>query len=212
MKLVPLSNEDIDLYIEMFSDPVYMVDLGGPQPLEKIPRILEKQIQCNNSKTGLVLKIVPEEDDWQIAKQRWEARTSGENVEGKTFFAYNDPDNRTKWMKGIGSLCLWKGEHNGQSINEIGYGVLPTYQNYGFTSTAVKLLLEIARNDFDDRSGDEEAGSTKKSRWQEIHIFTSISNAASNKLCTKLGFEWLEACNMDYDGRDIPANHYKIVL
>lgn len=60
MKLIPLQSGDLGLYVKLFTDPIYMADLGGPQPLEKVPKILQKQIDSHTSGAGIVLKIVPQ--------------------------------------------------------------------------------------------------------------------------------------------------------
>ncbi len=185
MKLIPLQSGDLGLYVKLFTDPIYMADLGGPQPLEKVPKILQKQIDSHNSGAGIVLKIVPEEGDWLAAKEK---------RENKGFVTAEEPfydfENDFEWKEGIGSVCLWFYE----DTPEIGYGVLPKYQNFGFTSKAVSMLLDIARQD--------------KERWKIIYVMTAISNVPSNQLLQRLNFKFLEACEMDYDDRKIPANRY----
>lgn len=182
MKLIPLKEDDLELYIRMFSDPVYMADLGGPQPLEKIPILFEKQRSSHDSGASIVLKIVPEESDW-IADE--EAKEKNAIIE---FYDWRNDD---EWRKGIGSLCLWK--YYGDET-EIGYGILPKYQNHGFTTTAVKMLLDIAR--------------AEKEKWGSVHIYTNVDNHASNRLCEKLNFQFIDSREIDYDDRKIPANHY----
>ena len=36
MKLVPVSNDDLELYVTMFCDELHMAELGGVQPKEKV--------------------------------------------------------------------------------------------------------------------------------------------------------------------------------
>jgi RimJ/RimL family protein N-acetyltransferase len=186
MKLVPLEASDLDLYMRLFTDPVYMADLGGPQPAEKVPLIFEKQRSCHDSGDSIVLKIIPEETDWLLDEEH--KRKSG----ATEFYEYR---NDSEWQNGIGTLCLWKygGEHT-----EIGYGILPKYQNHGFTTTAVRMLLDMARQE--------------KEKWGLVHINTSVNNRSSNRLCEKLNLRFVEIRDIDYDDRIIQANHYTIDL
>eukprot|EP01040_Poterioochromonas_malhamensis_P002558 gene2558-2720_t len=114
MKLIPLQSGDLGLYVKLFTDPIYMADLGGPQPLEKVPKILQKQVDSHTSGAGIVLKIVPEEIDWFTAKEKREKR--GLITDEEPFY---DFENDLGWKEGIGSVCLWFYE----DTPEIGYGV-----------------------------------------------------------------------------------------
>lgn len=58
ISLEDISFNDIKLYESMFCDDDHMKDLGGSQPKEKIPEILQKQINCNEMKNGIVKKII----------------------------------------------------------------------------------------------------------------------------------------------------------
>ena len=98
----------------------------------------------------------------------------------------------------VGTLSVWESEDDdGQPINEIGWEVLPAYQGRGFASEAVRLVLDRAR----------ESG-----RWDVIHAHTGVDNGASNAICRKLGFEKLEECDIDYSGRILRCNHWRIRL
>lgn len=104
-------------------------------------------------------------------------------------------ENYFDWRRGVGTLCLWEGFVNDAPATEIGWGVIPLYQHNGFATKALSLFLEKAKID---------------GRWGVIHAMTSINNYPSNLLCKKAGFNFIESCEMDYDERKIPANHYTI--
>jgi RimJ/RimL family protein N-acetyltransferase len=60
VQLLPVNENDLPLYDLMFTDPVHMAELGGPQPTTKIPAILEKQINFSKEGKGWVFKIFVE--------------------------------------------------------------------------------------------------------------------------------------------------------
>ncbi|RYG99329.1 N-acetyltransferase [archaeon] len=126
MKLKEICIDDLDLYKAMFCDPVHMADLGGPQPEEKVPGILERQVNALVSGKGWIYKIVPEIEDW-----------NGSNI----------PRSNIDWTRGVGTICIWSGEYKDQPATEIGWGVLPAYQHRGFATKALTALLDLARND-----------------------------------------------------------------
>ena len=71
-----------------------------------------------------------------------------------------------------GSVVLWS--HSDDAISEIGWMVLPEFQNRGIAKAATKALLVRARDD---------------GRWGLIHAFPGVNNAPSNALCRSLGFQ-----------------------
>lgn len=93
----------------------------------------------------------------------------------------------------IGTIGIWAYEHEGEPISETGWMILPEHQGRGHASAALAALLERARHD---------------PRWGDIHAFPGATNAASNALCRKFGFERLERMTADYAGRTIEANHW----
>lgn len=172
MKLVPISLSDLPLYEKSFGDPVYMAELGGIQPPDKIPGILARQVACNEKDSGWVLKMVPTEEDVE---------------EGEL-------DRDPELSLGVGTVCVWGGEFQGEPCTEMGWGVITKYQNRGFATKGVRLMLEKAK---------------ENGRWGMIHVFTSTTNVASNAMCRTLGFELLGETDIDYDGRPLHSNHYQ---
>jgi RimJ/RimL family protein N-acetyltransferase len=96
-----------------------------------------------------------------------------------------------------GSVCIWESSLNDQSINEIGWMILPEFQGKGLASRAVRALLDKARTE---------------NRWDVIHAFPPTTNTPSNALCRKLGFSLVEECDVDYAGRALHCNHWQIDL
>eukprot|EP01031_Cornospumella_fuschlensis_P035944 gene35944-43595_t len=123
MKLVDISKDDIDLYKAMFCDPVHMADLGGPQPEDKVPGILERQIDHVSQGKGWVFKIVPELNDFK-----------GREV----------PEGAIDWTHGVGTICIWVGEYKDQPVTEIGWGVIPAFQHRGLATKALTMMLDLA--------------------------------------------------------------------
>lgn len=66
MKLITITDADFDLWIQMQCDPVMMADLGGPQPLEKMPQIFKNTVKVVNDKTGWVYKVMSDDDPEQV--------------------------------------------------------------------------------------------------------------------------------------------------
>ena len=97
----------------------------------------------------------------------------------------------------VGTIGIWEGEWNGSPIHEMGWMVLPAFQGRGLASVAAQTIVERARSD---------------GRFAALHAFTSISNGPSNAICRKLGFVQVEECNIEYAGRPLRCNHYRLDL
>ena len=97
----------------------------------------------------------------------------------------------------IGSVCIWESEFRGEPLNEIGWMILPAFQGRGLGSKAVRAILDKARS---------------TGRWNEVHAFTGVSNAASNGICRTLGFSLIEECDIDYADRILRCNHWRLDL
>ena len=146
MKLVNVSMDDLNLYESMFTDPIYMADLGGVQPLEKIPTILQKQVDCSDSGKGWVFKVLATSDDI--------SENSKFNADDIAYLQSNS---------GVGSICLWDGFWEDKVVTEIGFGknsmscllwyhikgISTRFQGNGFASKALQLLLDKAKENRD---------------------------------------------------------------
>jgi RimJ/RimL family protein N-acetyltransferase len=92
-----------------------------------------------------------------------------------------------------GTVSLWDHEWHGETIDEIGWMVLPEHQGRGLAGASVAEAL---------RRADEAA------RWQLLHAFPATTNAPSNALCRKLGFALRDALDYTYRGRSLRVNHW----
>jgi len=97
-----------------------------------------------------------------------------------------------------GSVCIWESERDGETFSEIGWMILPEFQRQGLGSAAVREILSRAK---------------ATGRWGNfVHAFPGVTNAGSNGICRKLGFAMLETCEVEYAGRVLQSNHWRIDL
>jgi RimJ/RimL family protein N-acetyltransferase len=96
-----------------------------------------------------------------------------------------------------GHVCIWDHEEDGERINEIGWMVLPEFQGRGLGREAARALLDRAR---------------AERRWDVVHAYPAVSNAPSNAICRALGFERLEARDIEFQGRTLRSTHWRIDL
>jgi RimJ/RimL family protein N-acetyltransferase len=92
-----------------------------------------------------------------------------------------------------GTVSLWDHEWKGETIDEIGWMVLPEHQGRGLASTGVAQAL---------RRADAAA------RWRVLHAFPATTNAASNALCRKHGFAFRGPIAYTYRERSLRVNHW----
>jgi RimJ/RimL family protein N-acetyltransferase len=92
-----------------------------------------------------------------------------------------------------GTVSLWGHEWEGETIDEIGWMVLPEHQGRGLASAGVAEAL---------RRADETA------RWRVLHAFPAPANAPSNALCRRHGFVLREAIDYTYRERTLRVNHW----
>ena len=98
---------------------------------------------------------------------------------------------------GAGQIGIWEHEWDGDRIHEIGWTLLPAFQGRGIASRALDMLLERAR----------QAGSI-----DTIHALPGVTNAPSNALCRKFGFELVEEREIEFLGRPLQVNHWVLEL
>jgi len=95
-----------------------------------------------------------------------------------------------------GSVVLWShDEDGGEPISEIGWMVLPEFQGRGLAKRAVRMLLELARDD---------------GRWGLVHAFPATTNGPSNGICRSLGFRFAGERDVTFAGRVLRSNHWVI--
>lgn len=93
----------------------------------------------------------------------------------------------------IGAVMVWDSEVNGEPVGEMGWMILPEHQGRGYASEAVRLVLERIR---------------AEGRWGDVHAFPGVTNAPSNAICRKSGFELLGQTEVDYGSRTLRCNHW----
>jgi RimJ/RimL family protein N-acetyltransferase len=96
-----------------------------------------------------------------------------------------------------GWLGIFESSHEGEMVYEIGWMVVPEFQNRGIASQAVGAALERAR---------------AERKFGRIHAFPAVTNAPSNKVCEKNGFVNLGECEVEFAGRTLRCNHWRIDL
>jgi RimJ/RimL family protein N-acetyltransferase len=97
-----------------------------------------------------------------------------------------------------GTVCLWENSWRGESINEIGWMILPQFQGQGLATKAVRAMLDRAR---------------LEKRWGDaIHAFPATANAPSNAICQKMRFSLIEECDLEYAGHLLRCNHWRLDL
>ena len=100
--------------------------------------------------------------------------------------------------EGVGSVGYWRKSWRDQSVYEMGWLVLPAYQGLGIATKAAQAVIEHAR---------------WEPKYRFMHAFPSVSNAASNAICRKLGFTLLEECQFEYPpGHSMTVNDWRFDL
>jgi RimJ/RimL family protein N-acetyltransferase len=97
----------------------------------------------------------------------------------------------------VGTIGVWDSEWKGEKIVEMGWMMLPAFHGRGLASSAARQLLARAR---------------AEKAFAAVHAFPGTTNGASNAICRKSGFEKLEECDLEYDGRPLHCNHWRLVL
>ena len=98
----------------------------------------------------------------------------------------------------VGSVGFWTKEWHGEGVYEIGWMVLPEFQGRGIAVAATAQAIELARRD-------------DKHRF--MHAFPNVANQPSNAICSKLGFELVEACEFEFPkGHLMTCNEWRLDL
>jgi len=98
----------------------------------------------------------------------------------------------------VGWVGYWESEWHDEMVWETGWHVDRAYQGLGIATAATDLMLQRAR-------------SAGRHRW--MHAFPSISNAASNAVCRKVGFHLLGVAEVEYPpGTLMRANEWVLDL
>jgi RimJ/RimL family protein N-acetyltransferase len=93
----------------------------------------------------------------------------------------------------VGTVSLWDHDWQGETIDEIGWMVLPEHQGRGIAGAAVGEALRRA-----DQAG----------RWRALHAFPATTNGPSNALCSKHGFVCRGPIEYVYGEQTLRVNHW----
>src|SRR5919197_4065408 len=85
-----------------------------------------------------------------------------------------------------GGVTVFESSYEDETIYEIGWMILPKFQNRGIASQAVREVLEKAR---------------AERKFGQIHAFPGVTNGPSNQICEKTGFMNLGECEIEFAGR-----------
>lgn len=97
-----------------------------------------------------------------------------------------------------GSIGFWEKHWRDQLVYETGWSILASHQGRGIATRAGRALIPLARSEH---------------RYQYMHAFPSVENAASNTICQRLGFTLLEACDFEYPpGNFMRCNDWRFDL
>jgi RimJ/RimL family protein N-acetyltransferase len=97
----------------------------------------------------------------------------------------------------VGSIGIWESTIVDSTVHEVGWMVLPEFQGRGIAGEALGLLLARARSD---------------PRYARIHAFPGASNAPSNALCRRFGFNLTEELEVRFRDRPLRVNHWVLDL
>jgi RimJ/RimL family protein N-acetyltransferase len=180
MKFSSITSDDLPLYEKLFMNEEYMKYLGGVQTQERTHKMFQSHLNHSNSGKGKILKVIPEDEDFEEKFSIVQSMKEDED-----YFDYH---------RGVGTVCVWHGFFQDKVVTELGWGILPRYQGLGLATKALKMFVHLIEE--------------TEPQWGDLHAFTGSDNIASNRLCQKVGFQSLGEVTIDFDGHDLPSNHY----
>jgi RimJ/RimL family protein N-acetyltransferase len=96
-----------------------------------------------------------------------------------------------------GEIGIWASERDGATVHETGWMLAREFHGRGLASAALAQLLDRAR---------------AEPRFEQLHAWPGVTNAPSNALCRKFGFELLGEEQVDYRDRQLRVNHWVLTL
>jgi RimJ/RimL family protein N-acetyltransferase len=93
----------------------------------------------------------------------------------------------------VGSIGVWWSEWEGSELWEVGWMLLPQFHGRGLGSEALGMLIERLR---------------ASPKFDLVHAFPGVTNAPSNGLCRKFGFELVDGGEVEFAGRPLTVNHW----
>ncbi|MGI5213185.1 GNAT family N-acetyltransferase [Plantactinospora sp. CA-290183] len=97
-----------------------------------------------------------------------------------------------------GSIGYWDRHWHDETVYEMGWSILPTYQGRGLATAALAAVVDVAR---------------ARRTHRYAHAFPSVDNPASNAVCRKAGFELLGETEFEFPpGRPMRSNDWRLDL
>lgn len=96
-----------------------------------------------------------------------------------------------------GTIGIFESEHDGQKVYEMGWMLLPQFHGRGLATEAGRIVIERARAD---------------PKIETVYAFPATDNPASNAICRKIGFEVQGATTVEFSGRPLTCNTWRIDL
>lgn len=128
------------------------------------------------------------------AIERAHARSLAMAAEGRCWPLKVIPDGSDS---AAGTVAVFESAHAGETIYEMGWMLLPEFQNRGIMGQAVRAVLDRAR---------------AERKFGSIHAFPAVTNGPSNRICAKNDFVRLEECDFPFAGRILRCRHWRIDL
>jgi RimJ/RimL family protein N-acetyltransferase len=129
----------------------------------------------------------------KIAERHLRFQRLGDAGAGRMFKIVDDATGH-----GVGSVGYWPRVWHDQDVYEMGWSVLATFQGRGIAAAGTAQAISVARSEQTRRF---------------LHAFPSVSNAPSNAICRKVGFELVEACDFEYPpGNVMRCNDWRLDL
>ncbi|RKP47951.1 N-acetyltransferase [Cohnella endophytica] len=134
----------------------------------------------------------PETDEQVLARHKRYVEIGAKGT-GRMFSIVLLPE-----LEAVGNIGYWERNWQGETVYEIGWGVLPPFQGRGIAAAATQAAIASARGEGKHRS---------------IHAFPSVDNPASNAICRRLGFEFVAECSFEYPpGSFMRCNDWRLNL
>jgi RimJ/RimL family protein N-acetyltransferase len=101
-------------------------------------------------------------------------------------------------LETVGSVGYWDSVWQKETVYEIGWSVLPSFQGRGIATAAVAAAI---------------ASASTEQKHRSIHAFPSINNPASNAVCRKLNFSLIHKCDFEYPpGNIMKCNDWRLEI
>jgi RimJ/RimL family protein N-acetyltransferase len=92
-----------------------------------------------------------------------------------------------------GSIGIWQSTLAGETVDEIGWMVLPDFRGRGIATQALQEIIDRAR---------------QEARFEQVHAFPGTTNTASNALCRRAGFVHRGELDVRWRDRPLRVNHW----